>query len=120
MTNSPAIYAVIWIGDDLTQTRTFETLARARSFASERFGTGADTGWSIERRQQVFVAFQPSQFEQPPSHEAPRTPRRRVRWREPAEQLAWRNQMLEKLNRKRAADEEPLAEPWWEPNTNLR
>ena len=120
MTNSRAFYAVIWTADSKSYTRTFETLAEARNFAFQRFGGDPDTPWSIERRQQVPVAGQPAQFEQPPGKEASRAPRRRARWREAAEQLAWRNRVLEQLNRKRAADEEPLSEPWWEPDGNLR
>lgn len=51
MATSPAFYAVIWTENDQIQTRTFDTLAKARSFAFQRFGAGAETGWSIERRQ---------------------------------------------------------------------
>ena len=119
MTNSPAFYAVIWTADSKSMTRIFATLTEARNFADQEL-RGPDMIWSIERRQQVFVAGQSAQFEQPPRKEASRAPRRRARWREAAEQLAWRNRVLEQLNRKRAADEEPLSEPWWEPDGNLR
>lgn len=94
-------------------------MTEARNFADQEL-RGPDMIWSIERRQQVIVAGQSAQFEQPPRKEASRAPRRRARWREAAEQLAWRNRVLEQLNRKRAADEEPLSEPWWEPDGNLR